>query len=64
MDGAPVDRDRKSGFDPSGIDPEEWEELERQLEASIPVYDRVNRIMTLGQDRRWRRHVRTSRRRA
>ena len=59
MDGAPVDRDRKSGFDPSGIDPEEWEELERQLEASIPVYDRVNRIMTLGQDRRWRRHVRT-----
>jgi len=52
------DRSSAGGIDPSGIDEETWEELERQLEATIPVYDRVNRIMTLGQDKRLRKHVR------
>ena len=46
------------GFDPSGIDSEAWEELEGQLEATIPNYDRVNKWMTFGQDKRWRRNVR------
>jgi demethylmenaquinone methyltransferase/2-methoxy-6-polyprenyl-1,4-benzoquinol methylase len=35
-----------------------WTELEEQLEATIPNYDRVNRLMTFGQDKRWRRNVR------
>ena len=52
------DRSADGGIDPSGIDDDTWEELERQLEATIPVYDRVNRLMTLGQDRRLRKHVR------
>ena len=46
------------GYDPSGIDLEAWTELEEQLEATIPNYDRVNRLMTFGQDKRWRRNVR------
>ncbi len=46
------------GFDPSGIDAEAWETLEGQLEATIPNYDRVNKWMTFGQDKRWRRNVR------
>ena len=46
------------GFDPSGIDPEAWETLEGQLEATIPNYDRVNKWMTFGQDKSWRRNVR------
>ena len=29
--------------------------LESQLEESIPNYDRVNRLMTFGQDALWRR---------
>ena len=52
------DRSKTGGFDPSGIDEEAWTELERQLEATIPVYDRVNRIMTLGFDKGMRKHVR------
>ena len=46
------------GFDPSGIDSDAWEELEGQLEATIPNYDRVNRLMTFGQDKVWRKNVR------
>ena len=46
------------GFDASGIDAEAWEVLEGQLEATIPNYDRVNKWMTFGQDKRWRRNVR------
>ena len=46
------------GYDPSGIDSDAWEELEGQLEATIPNYDRVNKWMTFGQDKRWRRNVR------
>ena len=46
------------GYDPSGIDSDAWEELEGQLEATIPNYDRVNAWMTFGQDKRWRRNVR------
>lgn len=38
--------------------PEDWAELQRNLEATIPVYDRINRFATWGQDRRWRRMVR------
>lgn len=52
------DRSRTRGFDASGIDEDAWTELERQLEATIPVYDRVNRIMTLGFDKGMRKHVR------
>ena len=51
-------RSSTEGFDPSGIDDDAWEELERQLEATIPVYDRVNRYMTLGTDKSMRKHVR------
>ena len=53
-----ADRSDTGGFDPSGIDDEAWNELEKQLEATIPVYDRVNRIMTLGFDKGMRKHVR------
>jgi len=44
--------------DPSSIEAEDWQELQRNLQATIPVYDRINRFATLGQDRRWRRMVR------
>ena len=54
-----TERSATGGFDASGIDDEAWGELERQLEATIPVYDRVNRIMTLGFDKSMRRHVRS-----
>lgn len=40
------------------MDAAEWAELQRNLEATIPVYDRINRFATLRQDRRWRRMVR------
>ena len=46
-----------NGFDAAGIDEQTWTELEKQLEATIPVYDRVNRFMTLGTDSGMRRHV-------
>ena len=36
----------------------EWSELQANLEATIPVYDRINRFATLGQDQRWRKGVR------
>jgi demethylmenaquinone methyltransferase/2-methoxy-6-polyprenyl-1,4-benzoquinol methylase len=51
-------RDATGGFDPSGIDEEEWAKLKLQLEATIPNYDRVNTLMTFGQDKRWRKNVR------
>ena len=52
------DRSATGGYDPSGIDIDAWEKLELQLEETIPNYDRVNRLMTFGQDKRWRRNVR------
>lgn len=52
------DRSDTGGFDASGIDEDAWTELERQLEATIPVYDKVNKIMTLGFDKGMRKHVR------
>jgi SAM-dependent methyltransferase len=51
-------RSATGGYDPSGIDLDEWEILESQLEESIPNYDRVNRLMTFGQDAVWRKNVR------
>ena len=51
-------RSATGGYDPSGIDLHEWEILESQLEESIPNYDRVNRLMTFGQDSLWRKNVR------
>ena len=53
-----ADRSATGGYDPSGIDLDEWEILESQLEESIPNYDRVNRLMTFGQDAIWRKNVR------
>jgi len=51
-------RSATGGYDPSGIDLDEWKVLESQLEESIPDYDRVNRLMTFGQDSLWRKNVR------
>ena len=51
-------RSATGGYDPSGIDLDEWEILDSQLEESIPNYDRVNRWMTFGQDAVWRKNVR------
>jgi|TARA_B100000959_G_scaffold246032_1_gene271153 demethylmenaquinone methyltransferase/2-methoxy-6-polyprenyl-1,4-benzoquinol methylase len=45
-------------MDTATIEEEEWQELQRNLEATIPVYDRINRFATLGQVSRWRRIVR------
>ena len=53
-------RSATGGYDPSGIDLDEWEILESQLEESIPNYDRVNRLMTFGQDKVWRKNVRSN----
>ena len=44
--------------DTETIGKEDWEELQRNLEATIPVYDRVNRVATFGQVSKWRRMVR------
>ena len=35
----------------------DWNELQNNLEATIPVYDRINRFATVGQVSRWRRMV-------
>ena len=52
-------RPHSGGYvDSERIGGEDWAELQRNLEATIPVYDRVNRIATLGQVSRWRRMVR------
>jgi demethylmenaquinone methyltransferase/2-methoxy-6-polyprenyl-1,4-benzoquinol methylase len=53
-----ADRSSTGGYDPSGIDLDAWTKLEEQLEQSIPHYDRVNRWMTFGQDKVWRKNVR------
>lgn len=55
--GLPKGSERLHGIDASGIDADEWSELIHNLEATIPVYDKVNSIVTLGQDKRWRKHV-------
>jgi len=47
-------------MDTERIGAEEWGELQRNLEESIPVYDRINRFATLGQVSKWRRMVRNS----
>ena len=49
---------RGQGVDTEKIGAEEWSELQRNLEESIPVYDRINRFATLGQVSRWRSMVR------
>jgi len=46
-------------MDTATIGEEEWNELQKNLEATIPVYDRINRFATLGQVSRWRRIVRS-----
>tara|TARA_Y100001960_G_C14763497_1_gene875499 strand:+ start:1965 stop:2672 length:708 start_codon:yes stop_codon:yes gene_type:complete len=45
-------------MDAQGMAGEEWDELQRNLMATIPVYDKINRFATLGQVSRWRRMVR------
>ncbi|HJM19431.1 MAG TPA: methyltransferase domain-containing protein, partial [Candidatus Thalassarchaeaceae archaeon] len=45
-------------MDSEHIGDPEWSELQDNLEATIPVYDRINRFATLGQDQRWRKGVR------
>ena len=52
------DRSSTGGYDPSGIDLDAWTKLEEQLEESSPHYDKVNRLMTFGQDKVWRKNVR------
>ena len=53
------DRSSTGGYDPSGIDLDAWTKLEEQLEQSIPHYDKVNKWMTFGQDKVWRKNVRS-----
>ena len=36
-------------MDTETIGKEDWEELQRNLEATIPVYDKVNKVATFGQ---------------
>ncbi|MGY8703057.1 MAG: class I SAM-dependent methyltransferase [Candidatus Poseidoniales archaeon] len=36
----------------------DWKELQRNLEATIPVYDRINNFATLGQVKKWRKRAR------
>ena len=45
-------------MDTETIGKEDWEELQRNLEATIPVYDKVNRVATFGQVTKWRQMVR------
>ena len=45
-------------MDAQGMGADDWDELQRNLLATIPVYDRINRFATLGQVTRWRRMVR------
>ena len=49
-------RDSES-LDRDGMGEGAWKELMDNLEATIPVYDKVNSIVTLGQDKKWRRNV-------
>ena len=45
-------------MDTERIGESDWNELQQNLEATIPVYDKVNQFATLGQVSRWRRMVR------
>ena len=45
-------------MDAQGMGADDWDELQRNLLATIPVYDRINRFATLGQVSRCRRIVR------
>ena len=45
-------------MDTETIGKEDWEELQRNLEATIPVYDKVNKVATFGQVSKWRKMVR------
>ena len=45
-------------MDTETIGEEDWNELQKNLEATIPVYDKINRFATLGQVSKWRRKVR------
>ena len=44
-------------MDHTSIGESDWETLQSNLEATIPVYDRINRFATFGQDQRWRKMV-------
>ena len=44
--------------DTETIGKEDWDELQRNLEATIPVYDKVNKVATFGQVSKWRKMVR------
>ena len=44
-------------MDAEGMGEVDWNELQNNLEATIPVYDRINRFATVGQVSRWRRMV-------
>ena len=45
-------------MDTETIGQDDWNELQKNLEATIPVYDKINRFATLGQVSKWRRKVR------
>ena len=45
-------------MDTETIGQDDWNELQNNLEATIPVYDKINRFATLGQVSKWRRKVR------
>ena len=45
-------------MDTETIGEDDWNELQKNLEATIPVYDKINRFATLGQVSKWRRKVR------
>ena len=53
------ERSATGGYDPSGIDEDAWLKLAGELDATIPHYDRVNKLMTFGQDKKWRKNVRS-----
>ena len=40
------------------IGEKDWDELQKNLEATIPVYDKINRFATLGQVSKWRKMAR------
>ncbi len=45
-------------MDTETIGESEWKELQRNLEATIPVYDKINNFATLGQVKKWRKMAR------
>ena len=45
-------------MDTETIGEDDWNELQKNLEATIPVYDKINGFATLGQVSKWRRKVR------